>query len=123
HSQTWGITSKEGTMRIVAAICSLVVLQTMFVQHAFGAEKHFAEATETNEQLMKLYDQAGDLCLHNPSRDVQVAVACKSLTIYGLALNERGWCYGKQDEANAVKKWHECGKNSDHFSESTLTEF
>lgn len=112
-------------MRIIPAIPSLAVLilPTMFAQHAFGAEKRFADATETKERLMQLYNQAGDLCLRNPSRDVQVIVACKSMTVYGLALNEKGWCYGKKQEANAFKEWHECEKNSDRFSESSLAEF
>lgn len=95
----------------------------MLIPFAAGADKQFADAAETNEKLMKLYDEAGELCLHNPSRDVQVIVACKSMTIYGLALNERGWCYGKQNEANAFKEWHACQKNSVRFSKNTLTQF
>jgi len=110
-------------MRIVPVIVSSSLLLIAAVQLAAGTQKRFAEATETNEKLMNLYDEAGSLCLHNRSRDVQVAVACKSMTIYGLALNERGWCYGHEHEANAFKGWHECEKNSERFSESTLTEF
>ncbi|KFC63845.1 hypothetical protein FG93_05353 [Bosea sp. LC85] len=83
----------------------------------------FPGATETDEQLKRLYDDAGDVCLRNPSRDVRVAVACKSMTIYGLALNERGWCYGRQSEANAQKDWHRCGADSDRFSLDQLTTF
>lgn len=42
-------------------------------------EERFADATETSEQLMKLFDQAGDTCLRNPSRDVQVTVTCHAM--------------------------------------------
>lgn len=109
-------------MRIVPAILSLAFLPVL-AQVAIGQEKRFADATESNEQLMDLYEQAGDICLRNPSRDVQVSVACMSMTVYGLALNERGWCYGKHHEANAVKEWHECQDDSDRFSEESLTRF
>jgi hypothetical protein len=107
-------------MRIIPALLSLALLPAL---PAAGAEKRFAQATESNEELVALYDQAGDTCLRNPSRDVEVTVACMSMTVYGLALNERGWCYGKRHEANAFKKWHECAEDSDRFSENSLTRF
>ena len=109
-------------MRIIPAIFAFTFLPVLALP-ATGAEKRFAEATESNEQLISLYEQAGDTCLRNPSRDVQVTVACMSMIVYGLALNERGWCHGKQHEANAVKQWHECQEGSDRFSESSLTRF
>jgi Cu/Ag efflux pump CusA len=77
-------------MRINPVILSLALLPALLVQHVLSEEKRFAEATETNQQLMDLYEKSGDLCLRNPSRDVQVAIACMSMTVYGLALNERG---------------------------------
>ncbi|MBA8878812.1 hypothetical protein [Phyllobacterium myrsinacearum] len=110
-------------MRVIPAVLSMAILPAMLAQQAFSAEKRFADATETNDQLMKLYDKAGDVCLRNPSRDVHVTVACMSMTVYGVALNERGWCYGKKQEANAFKKWHECEENSDRFSKSSLAGF
>ena len=109
-------------MRIIPVILWLAMVPTVLAQHAFSAEERFADATETNEQLMKLYDQAGATCLRNPSRDVQVTVTCHAMTIYGLALNERGLCYGKQHEANAFKEWHECETDSDRFSVDSLTQ-
>lgn len=45
------------------------------------------------------------------------------MIIYGLALNERGWCHGRQDEANAQKDWHICESGSDRFSLDHLTDF
>lgn len=90
---------------------------------AQAEEKLFAEATESDERLKELHHEAGDLCLRNPSRDVEVVVACKAMIIYGLALNERGWCHGRQDEANAQKDWHICESGSDRFSLDHLTDF
>lgn len=110
-------------MRAISAIILLLCFLAMLAQPVIAREKRFADATETNQRLMNLYEQAGDICLRNTSRDVRVAVACISMTVYGLALNERGLCYGKRDEANAFKKWHECQEDSDRFSESTLTSF
>lgn len=88
-----------------------------------ASEKLFAKATETDNQLKKLYDDAGGISLHNRSGDVHVAVACKSMTIYGVALNERGWCYGRRNEANARMSWHRCGGDSERFTLDKLTDF
>ena len=89
-------------------------------QTAWSQTGHFPHARETNEQLTALYDTAADLCVRNPNRDVEVAVACQSMAIYGMALNERGMCRGKQDEANAFRKWHECEADSLRFQEVDL---
>ncbi|SEN23377.1 hypothetical protein SAMN04489859_100310 [Paracoccus alcaliphilus] len=86
-------------------------------------EPLFDEATESDDRLKELHHDAGDLCLRNPSRDVEVVVACKAMIIYGLALNERGWCHGRHDESNAEKDWHICESGSDRFSLDHLTDF
>lgn len=86
-------------------------------------ERLFTEATESDDRLKELHHDAGDLCLRNPNRDVEVVVACKAMIIYGLALNERGWCHGRRDEANAEKDWHLCKSGSDRFSLDHLTDF
>ncbi|WP_449043911.1 hypothetical protein [Paracoccus versutus] len=108
------LTALGFTAMIAAAGCPLP---------AQAEEKLFAEATESDERLKELHHEAGDLCLRNPSRDVEVEVACKAMIIYGLALNERGWCHGRQDEANAQKDWHICESGSDRFSLDHLTDF
>jgi type IV pilus biogenesis protein CpaD/CtpE len=82
--------------------------------------QHFPDARETNERLIALYDKAADLCVRNPNRDVEVAVACQSMAIYGMALNERGLCRGKQDEANAFHRWHACEAGSMRFPQVDL---
>lgn len=81
---------------------------------------HFPDARESDERLLALYHGAADLCVRNPNRDVEVAVACQSMAIYGMALNERGMCLGKKDEANAMHKWHECEADSMRFPEVEL---
>ncbi|SFX69100.1 hypothetical protein SAMN04244548_01699 [Paracoccus pantotrophus] len=108
------LTALGFTAMIAAAGCPLP---------ARAEEKLFAEATESDQRLKELHHEAGDLCLRNPSRDVEVVVACKAMIIYGLALNERGWCHGRQDEANAQKDWHICESGSDRFSLDHLTNF
>ena len=108
------LTALGFTAMIAAAGCPLP---------AQAEEKLFAEATESDQRLKELHHEAGDLCLKNPSRDVEVVVACKAMIIYGLALNERGWCHGRQDEANAQKDWHICESGSDRFSLDHLTDF
>ena len=74
------LTALGFTAMIAAAGCPLP---------AQAEEKLFAEATESDQRLKELHHEAGDLCLRNPSRDVEVVVACKAMIIYGLALNER----------------------------------
>ena len=72
----------------------------------------FAEATETVPELIELYEAADSHCRLSGSRDVQIAVARHARSIYGVALNERGWCYGREMEANADMKWHQCEVHS-----------
>lgn len=108
--------------RLLLALC-LFVAGLQGAIPAMAAQKLFPRATESDEQLKTLYDDAGDICLHNPSGDVRVAVACKAMTIYGVALNERDWCYGRRDEANAEMRWHRCKADSERFSLDTLTDF
>ena len=87
---------------------------------AWAQVGHFPDARESNEKLLSLYDAAADLCIRNPNRDVEVAVACQSMAIYGMALNERGMCLGKKSEPNAMHKWHACTIDSMRFSEVEL---
>lgn len=79
------------------------------------SQPHFADATETVPELRALYDAADDVCRLAASQDVKITVACTSRAIYGMALNERGWCYGRDDQANAEMAWHECSENSLRF--------
>ncbi|WP_332711955.1 hypothetical protein [Pelagibacterium mangrovi] len=99
-----------------------IALALLLAVPAPALAQQFSEATETDEELIALYDQAGDLCLRNPSRDVEVAVACYSMQIYAMALNERDLCYGREEEANAVMEWHQCEETSFRAPEIDLPE-
>ena len=108
--------------RLLPAL-SLFAIGLQIASPAMASDKLFPKATETDHQLKKLYDDAGDICLHNRSGDVRVAVACKAMTIYGVALNERDWCYGRRNEANAQMSWHRCGADSERFTLDKLADF
>ena len=104
---------------------ALALMAAIIGHHAPAAadEQRFAGATESDDELRELFDGAGNLCLRNPSRDVEVVVACKAMLIYGLALNERGWCLGRRGEANAEMDWHRCESDSERFTPDHLTDF
>jgi hypothetical protein len=101
--------------RLLLAL-SLFAIGPQIASPVMAADRVFAKATETDDQLKKLFDEAGDRCLHSRSHDVRVVVACASMRIYGAALNERDWCYGHRNEANAQMDWHRCDANSERFS-------
>lgn len=107
--------------RLLLAL-SLFAIGLQVASPAMAAEKLFTKATETDDQLRKLFDEAGDSCLHSRSHDVRIVVACASMRIYGTALNERGWCYGHRNEANAQMDWHRCDANSERFSLDELVD-
>ena len=75
----------------------------------------FPEATETVPELIELWDQSDSACRLSRSHDVKVAAACLSRSVYGAALNERNWCLGRSNEANANMAWHECEAASLRF--------
>jgi hypothetical protein len=77
----------------------------------------FPDATESDAELIELYDHADAQCRLSTSHDVKNAVACHSRSIYGAALNERNWCFGRETEANAQMVWHECQSDSMRFPE------
>lgn len=106
---------------MISAYCraaALTLLMAVAPSAALAqAEPFFPEATETDEELIALYDEADSECRLSPSRDVRIAVACHSRSIYGAALNERGWCYGRESEPNAIMEWHKCEADSLRFPE------
>ncbi|WMT87725.1 hypothetical protein NO932_03705 [Pelagibacterium sp. 26DY04] len=97
--------------RIFAVLASALLAPGVMAQET----PIFSQATETVEELVELYGEADEQCRLSPSRDVKIAVACHSRTIYGAALNERGWCYGRESQANAEMIWHKCTDDSMHF--------
>jgi hypothetical protein len=76
------------------------------------AESPLANATETVAELRDLYDEADDTCRVPGSQEAKTVVACMSRAIYGQTLNEKGWCWGKDDQPNAEMQWHECTPTS-----------
>ncbi|EKS29184.1 hypothetical protein [Afipia felis] len=47
----------------------------------------------------------------------------KIAAIYGAVLNERGWCYGHQNEANAQMNWHRRYAQSERFTLDAFADF
>lgn len=82
----------------------------------------FPEASESVPELIELWTQSNAGCRLARREDVKVVAACLSRSVYGAALNERGWCLGKDDQANAEMEWHECGAGSLHFPPLRLPE-
>lgn len=93
----------------------IVALAGLAPSMAFGQEQIFPDATETVPELIELYEAEDSRCRLSVSKDVQIAAACHSRSIYGAALNERGWCYGREAEPNAEMSWHECAADSRRF--------
>lgn len=85
--------------------------------------KQFPEATETMPELIEAWKQADSVCRGVPARDVKIAAACLSRSIYGAAINERDWCLGKAGEDNASMEWHECAANSLRFPPFDVPDF
>ncbi|WP_112585122.1 hypothetical protein [Brucella tritici] len=103
-------------MNRILLILFLFFIGSQMAGLAVAADGLFAQATETDDELKKLFNQAGDICLHSISHDVRIVVACASMRIYGVALNERDWCFGYRDEPNAQMDWHCCDASSERFS-------
>lgn len=73
-------------------------------------------------ELIELWSESDAGCRLARRDDVKVIVACLSRSVYGAALNERGWCLGREGEANAETEWHECGQGSMRFAPFTVPE-
>jgi hypothetical protein len=98
------------------AILLAISLTALTASAGLGQEPAlFPDATETVPELIALYEEEDGQCRLSRNRDVQVAAACHARSIYGAALNERGWCYGRETEANAEMRWHECEADSMRF--------
>ena len=75
----------------------------------------FPEASETVPELIELWNESDAGCRLARRENVKAVAACLSRSVYGAALNERDWCLGREDEANAEMEWHECGADSLRF--------
>lgn len=91
---------------------------------AAGQSKpRFPDATETVPELIALWEESNSACRAANGGDVKVAAACLSRAVYGVALNERDWCYGRENQANAEMEWHECGQGSLRLPPFDVPEF
>ncbi|MHA6728610.1 hypothetical protein [Devosia sp. A369] len=77
--------------------------------------RDFSSAIEPVPVLTQLYDEADSRCRLAKIDSVEVDVACVSSSIYGVALNDKNWCRGRQGQSNAEMDWHECGEDSMRF--------
>lgn len=87
---------------------------------AAQAGMRFPEASETVPELVELWSESDAGCRLARREDVKVVAACLARAVYGAALNERGWCLGRDGEANARMEWHECGAGSLRFPPFTV---
>ncbi|TKT69308.1 hypothetical protein [Aquamicrobium sp. LC103] len=97
--------------RLVAFSLMLAPANAAFAQSAM----QFPDASETVPELVELWDQSNSTCRGANGGDVRVAAACLSRSVYGVAINERNWCLGKDGQANAEMVWHECETDSLRF--------
>ncbi len=95
---------------------ALLALSLILVPAATAQEqKQFPDASETTPELIELYEDANAICRGNSGNDVKTWANCAARSVYGTALNERDWCYGKEDQVGAEMQWHECEANSLRF--------
>lgn len=86
------------------------------------SQSHTAERSESVPELIELYTQSDSGCRLTRGEDDEILVACLARSFYGAALNERGWCFGRESEANAEMEWHECAADSMRFPPLDLPE-
>ena len=106
----------RGSLRVLTNLKTpLLAVALICAANKGVAEPRFEGATETVDELRSLYDDAGDTCRGGSGDSVQTWAGCVSRQIYGNALNDKGWCLGKDDQANAEMVWHECEDGSIRF--------
>ena len=102
--------------RFLKAALVLMASGMVAASHAHAQSGlRFPDAGESVPELIELYTQSDSGCRLARNEDVKVVAACLSRSVYGAALNERGWCLGKEDQANAEMEWHECEAGSLRF--------
>lgn len=96
---------------------TVVLAATLLLVPAAQAQagKQFPDASETTPELIELWQDANSTCRGMSGNDVQTWAACAARSVYGTALNERDWCFGKEDQAGAAMEWHECEATSLRF--------
>ncbi|MGH6762408.1 MAG: hypothetical protein ACRECW_12570 [Phyllobacterium sp.] len=101
--------------RLSKWLFAVIVLVVPIDAALSGPGKHFPDASETVPELITLWNESNSTCRGANGGDVKVAAACLSRSVYGVALNERNWCFGKKDESGAQMEWHACENDSLRF--------
>ncbi|MCF3638734.1 hypothetical protein LXM94_01950 [Rhizobium sp. TRM95111] len=79
---------------------------------ALNPSWQFPDVAWPVENIIGLWNEANGFCRgHSPS-DPRMHTGCESRETYGKMLDERGWCYGRENEAGYQMSWHVCGPNS-----------
>ncbi|KKB79915.1 hypothetical protein VW35_05420 [Devosia soli] len=99
-------------MKIIAILA--LTIACVSTAHAQGL-KQFPNASETTPELIDLYEDANAVCRGASGNDVTTWANCAARSVYGTALNEQDWCFGKEDQAGAEMEWHECEASSLRF--------
>lgn len=105
--------------RLAIAILALAFMPGTHAQD----ERQFPDASETTPELIQLWQDANSTCRGASGNDVRTWAACASRAVYGAALNERDWCFGKENDAGAEMEWHECETDSLRFAPIDVTQF
>ncbi len=94
---------------------SSIAIGVLFAAAAEAKDMRFPNASETSQELISLWTGSNSICRGAHGGDVKVAAACLSRSVYGVALNERDWCFGRKDQINADMTWHRCNGDSLRF--------
>ena len=102
-----------GPLKAASALAA-AIMATGPIAHA-QSPLQSPDAGKSVPELIELYTQSDSRCRLARDDSDEVMVACTARSFYGAALNERGWCFGREDQANAEMEWHQCGEDSQRF--------
>jgi hypothetical protein len=86
-----------------AALCIAV-----FMGSAFPVLAQDDETTRLLEDVVTLNTR----CRGGSGDDMETWMACGARDYVSYLLSERGYCYGKEDQAGFEMEWHACTSNS-----------
>jgi hypothetical protein len=109
-----------GRLRVASALAASIMATVSAVNAQSLLQS--PDTSQTVPELIELYTQSDSGCRLTRGNSDEVQVACTARSFYGAALNERGWCLGKETQANAEMEWHECEAGSMRFPPIDLPE-
>lgn len=71
-----------------------------------------AHAQPSPSQFIKAWNEATFTCSGDTRNEDLRADECARAAALRAHLNERGWCFGKQGQAQYQKQWHQCKAGS-----------